>query len=307
MKAIQNLVMFMIVASGLLATVGLCAEENTIKKSVQKEVFSTNQLQRSDGVTTNSVSSTVIIPSKSDSKVVDVSVEQKGRPWYRDRLEIGLRVSFNEMDTKDKWDEGEQEGFLGTIAHFENKNKMQFSNIVLSYRVLDWLSVGATWDMIDEVAVTRTEDLHCDGEWKDSGPSLSLVFNYPKKLFGFLTPYAEIGTHFSNGTFEAYPWWHLGYASPSVYRELGSPSKGRGSYRRYICSEESETLTLLWGAGLKVHITDRFLLDFAYRHIDCDQTAHFYLERGGVLLKDNGLYDIPLSYAQFCAGIRYVF
>ena len=226
--------------------------------------------------------------------------------WIAGRLEIGWRVVRPEADTKHRWHDGEGYGFLGTMEYLDEADDYDFLNFVVSYKLTDWFALGATWDRISEVATTRSSDNHQDGEWKESGPSLSAVLTTPR-LFDFFSPYAEVGVHFPSGTFDAYPWWANGYPSPAYYASIGSPATLNGSYQRVITAQESDSMTLLWGVGLKFYLADHFAIDLAYRHIDCDIDAEYRLYAGGRMISDHGAYKIPLSYSQLCLGVRWAF
>lgn len=226
--------------------------------------------------------------------------------WFAKRLEIGWRVARPKADTKQRWHDAEHYGFLGTMEKFDEADEYDFLNFVISYKLCDWIAIGATWDSISEVATTRSSDNHEDGEWKEHGPSVSAILTTPR-IFNLLSPYAEFGLHFPTGTFDPYSWWSLGYPSPAYYSSIGSPATSNGTYRRVITAHESDSTTYLWGVGLKVYVTDNLALDVAYRHIDCDIDAEYRLYSRGRLLSDHGAYKIPLSYTQLCLGIRLAF
>ena len=230
--------------------------------------------------------------------------DQKG--WIHGRLEIGWRLAMPNLDDDYCWDESQETGFLGTMSWFEEKDDVELTNFILAYHFTDWFGVSASWDQIAATAYTHTIDHHIDGDWKEHGPTLTAVLATPK-LFGFLVPYGEFGVHFPTAKYEARPWWNLGYASQEIYDEFDHPKKARHGYRRIINATETDSTTFVWGVGLKCYLTDNLVIDVTYRHVDVDETAHFYLMSGSHLLTDNGYYDIPLSYSELCAGLRWAF
>ena len=226
--------------------------------------------------------------------------------WFARRLEVGWRIAWVKADTKHRWRDDEDYGFLGTMEYLNEDSRCDFSNPVVSYKIGDWFAIGATWDHISEVATTRSVDNHDDGEWTESGPSLSAILTTPR-LFNLLSPYAELGVHFPNASFDAYHWWTLGYPSPAHYASIGYPTKANDDYRRVITAHEEDSVTFLWGVGLKLYVTDNFALDLAYRHIDCDVHAEYRLYSRDHQAMYHGSYKIPLDYSQVCFGIRYAF
>ena len=226
--------------------------------------------------------------------------------WFSRRLEIGWRVALPKADTKSRWHDVENYGFLGSMERFDEADDYYFSNFVISYKLSDWFAIGATWDEIAEVAHTRSADHHKDGEWTEQGPSISAILTTPR-LYDFVSPYVEIGAHFPHASFDAYHWWAFGYPSPAEYAALGSPSRSNKGYRRVIDTKASDPVTLLWGAGIKFYVTENLALDLAYRHIDCDIDAHYHLNHKQRMFQDCGRYKIPLSYSQLCFGVRWAF
>ncbi len=230
--------------------------------------------------------------------------------WRARRVEIGWRIARVKADKKHRWHEAETEeeeyGFLGSMEYLDETDSYDYCNLVASYKIFDWFAIGATWDRISEVATTRSEDNHQDGEWSEKGPSLSAILTTPR-LFGIVSPYFELGLHFPSASFDPYSWWTLGYPSPAYYESIGSPSKSNNGYERIITAQEADSITTLWGIGLKVYVTENIALDLAYRHIDCDIDAHYRRYSNGHLLEDHGSYTIPLSYSQLCFGARWAF
>ena len=276
-----------------------------------------------EGVTNNVTEKVVIeeqAPAKATGEVVDQLADQAARDeeavsllekkdekgWITGRLEIGWRAAAVQVDDDYCWNEDTQSGFLGTMASFEENDDVQFSNFIIAYHLTDWLGVSATWDQVAVTARTHTEDNHVDGEWKEDGPTLTAVLTTPK-LLDCIVPYAEAGVHFPSASYEPNPWWSLGYPSQKVYDEFGAPKTARKKYRRLIDASEADSMTFVWGVGLKVYLTDYLVLDVAYRHIDVDETAHFYLQHDGRTTTDSGYFNIPLSYSELCAGIRLAF
>jgi hypothetical protein len=226
--------------------------------------------------------------------------------WIARRLEIGWRIARPKADTKHRWHDAENYGFLGTMEYLDEADEYDYCNFVVSYKLSDWFAIGASWDQIADVATPRSSNKHQDGEWKESGPSISAILTTPR-LFDFLSPYAELGAHFPSASFDAYPWWTLGYPSPEYHASIGSPSTSNGGYRRVIDAEAANSMTLLWGLGLKAYLTENLALDLAYRHIDCDIDANYRQMLKGRTLVDHGSYKIPLSYSQLCFGVRWAF
>lgn len=226
--------------------------------------------------------------------------------YIADRLEVGLRAAHVRLDKSRCWNDDSNSGFLGTISHLYETKNFRFSNVVLSYKLTDWFAIGATWDETAELAGTHLEDDHIDGEWRERGPTLSAVFIAPR-MANMFEVYAEVGAHFPDAEFDAYPWWTYGYSSYERYQHFGSRNKPFGGYSRHIEATQKDDVTLACGIGLKCYITRNLALDIAYRHIDCDVNAHFYLIKRGDLMTDRGQYVIPFSYSQLCAGLRWAF
>ncbi len=230
--------------------------------------------------------------------------------WLARRLEIGWRIARIKADKKHCWHEAktkeEEYGFLGSMEYLDETDSYDYCNLVASYKIFDWFAIGATWDRISEVATTRSDDKHQDGEWREKGPSISAILTTPR-LFGIASPYFELGFHFPNASFDPYSWWTLGYPSPAYYESIGSPSRSNNGYERIITAQEADAMTLLWGVGLKVYVTENIALDLAYRHIECDIDAQYRLYSNGRMFFDHGSYTIPLNYSQLCVGVRWAF
>ncbi len=226
------------------------------------------------------------------------------------RLELGWRIARTKADTKHCWHEAEVEedeyGFLGSMEYLNETDNYDHYNLVATYKIIDWFAIGVTYDRISEVATTRSEDSHQDGEWSEKGPSISAILTSPR-IFDIVSPYFELGFHFPSASFDPYPWWTLGYPSPAYYESIGSPTTSNKGYERIITAQEADSRTRLWGIGLKVYVFENLVLDIAYRHIDCDIDAHYVRTVYGKTLEDHGSYTIPLSYSQLCFGIRWAF
>jgi opacity protein-like surface antigen len=222
------------------------------------------------------------------------------------RLEIGWRAAIPRLDKDHRWNAQKGEGFLGTMADFDLIDHVYFTNFILQYNILSFLGLSLTWDQVGVVAVTQTDDRHKDGEWKEHGPTLTAVLSTPR-LFDHLQAYAEIGPHFSFATFDDYTWWGKGWASPADWAYWGSPSTSNKGYTRHIDAKADSPVTLAWGFGLKLFLTENFVVDAAYRHIDADIDAHFTTRIKGHLQHEQGRYTVPLSYSEFCVGLRWAF
>ncbi len=246
-------------------------------------------------------------PIQTDDDILGYKLEDPDDVgWLARRLEIGWRIARAKADEKHCWHEEEKYGFLGTMEYLDEADSYDYCNLVASYKLFDWFAIGATWDRISEVATTRSDDNHQDGEWSEKGPSISAILTTPR-LFGIASPYFELGFHFPSASFDPYSWWTLGYPSPAYYEAIGSPSKSNNGYERIITAQEADSMSLLWGIGLKVYVTENIALDLAYRHIDCDIDAQYRRYSNGQLLEDHGSYTIPLSYSQLCFGVRWAF
>ena len=222
------------------------------------------------------------------------------------RVEIGWRAAIPRLDEDHRWNARTGEGFLGTMADFDLVDHVYFTNFILQYNILPFLALSLAWDQVGAAATTHTEDHHKDGEWKEHGPTLTAVLSTPR-IFDILQAYAEIGPHFPTATFDAETWWANGWASNSDWREFGSPSAPRNDYTRHIDAKADSSVTLAWGLGLKLFLNENFAIDAAYRHIDADIDAHYTTRIKGRLHGDNGRYTVPLSYSEFCVGLRWAF
>ena len=246
------------------------------------------------------------LDSKAAEKSVRMLEDRDEKGWITGRLEIGWRAAFAKVDDDSCWHEDKEEGFLGTMSFFDEADDVQPYNLVVAYHFCDWFGISASWDQISVIARTHTADAHEDGEWKEKGPTLTAVLMTPR-IYDIFVPYAEAGVHFPSAKFDAYPWWALGYSSNQDYHDRGCPKILNGGYRRNIDASETDSTTFVWGVGLKIFLTDNLSIDVAYRHIDVDETAHFILKHAGRVTRDNGYYDIPLSYSELCAGLRWAF
>ena len=230
--------------------------------------------------------------------------------WIAGRLELGWRIARAKADKKHSWHEAQdgmdEYGFLGSMEYLNETENYHLFNLVASYKLCDWFAIGASWDRISEVATTRSEDNHQDGEWSEKGPSLSAILTTPR-ILDTVSPYLELGVHFPSASFDPYSWWTLGYPSPAYYESIGSPSTSNKGYERIITAKESDAMTFLWGVGLKVYVLENLALDIAYRHIDCDIDAHYRRTVKHRTIEDRGMFKIPLSYSQLCFGVRWAF
>ncbi len=224
------------------------------------------------------------------------------------RLEVGYRYVSRKLETTSKWNSEINEGFLGTMAYLEeNTEAGSANNIFVSYKLFRWLAVSGTYDEISAIAYTETEDHHPDGEWYDKGPSVTAVLISPK-IFNFISPYVEVGYHFSDSSFNAYPWWELGYTSPEVYNKLGNPSEYRKGKHRIIDAVAKNDKNLIWGVGAKVFLTDNLIFDIAYRRISNTIMADYsiVLDETNYILDRDG-YEVPFDYTQVTMGVHWLF
>lgn len=229
--------------------------------------------------------------------------------FIRDRLEIGLRWDFRSLDNPTKWDAEKNWGFVGTISELQEKDP-SFANIYIGYSISEWFGLGLTWDSLKATAHTGyTIDGHNDGDFVTEGPTLTAVFTVPGILDDKLVPYAEVGAYFVSAEFDAAYWWEYGYALPAAYQELGSPKdyKPRNGKHRIIDTKESTKLGFVYGIGVKYYFTNYLCLDLAYRHINAEASAHYYMQIGNKVVIDHEKQKIPMDHSVFSVGLRYAF
>lgn len=219
--------------------------------------------------------------------------------WLDGHLDLGLRFATVELDDPEKTD-----GFIGTITQLDVEQESFPYHAVALLRFNRWLGFSLAWDQMQAEAITDTDDHHHDGVFESKGPVCSLVAEYEFPYH--IQPYLEAGVYFGEASFEAEPWWGLGYATSDDWELLGRQSTLRNGKRRVIDTTSSGP-GFEYGGGVLVRFSDAWAIDLAFRHLDAEADAHFYIKQGSRIISDHETITLPLSYTVLSAGLRYLF
>ena len=213
--------------------------------------------------------------------------------WIRDRLTVGLAVSWNKLTDADRpRDLTRTKTFLGFINRLELENEIGWTPVV-SWLASDYVRLGLSWQRVE----ARTwnfprppyTESHTDGIASSSGPAFSVEGCYPTED-GVWRPHAGVEIGFFRGGFDAdNGWWRYGYPSKAEWEASGrskSPSDGRNY--RYIDVDDAIGWSLSAGIACRPH--PRLELDLSIRQTWLEPDCEFGYEnaRNGRRAKERG-------------------
>ena len=174
--------------------------------------------------------------------------------WIRDRLALGLSLSFAKLTDGDRpSDLSRRRTFLGYINELNLEDDFAWEPM-LTWLASDFVRLGLTWQS------TEARTMNCninaemgrsmsDGVVSSAGPVLLVEGAYPLKG-GEWRPHAGMGLGWYRGDFDEDAWWGLGYAGPKSWKAAGKPgNRTADGRRRYIDVDDEIGLSLVLGVA----------------------------------------------------------
>lgn len=201
--------------------------------------------------------------------------------WIRDRLSVGLEVSFRRFSDDDRPRDMERtKTFLGYINRLDLENDVGWTPAV-SWLASDYVRLGLSWQSVE----ARTwnfprpgyEKEHSDGVASASGFVFSVEGSYPTEG-GAWRPHAGLGIGLFKGSFDDdTAWWRYGYKTEADWIAAGKPSRPpSGKDRRYIDVDDAVGFAL--SAGVAWRPSPRVELDLSIRHTWLEPDCEFGYE-----------------------------
>lgn len=218
------------------------------------------------------------VPTESPAPAVPLRSESFYDTWIKDRLSIGLGISYSTLtDAKRPQDVENHRTFVGYVWKLEDTEQV---GVVpeLRYRASDYVRVVLSLDRVVGRTRNYNQRKHSDGDINVWGPQLLVEGLYP--LRGdtvFLHAGAGLAYEFTD--FNEDKWWKLGYSSADSWRYYGATNKARQGYYREIHVDDGFGLTL--AAGVSWRPDPRFELDLSLRHTWFEPDCQFGYNYGG--------------------------
>lgn len=201
--------------------------------------------------------------------------------WIRDRLSVGLSVSFGKLTDDDRPRDYEQKRtFLGYINRLDLEDEFGWSPAV-SWLASDYVRLGLSWQSVE----ARTWNFprpgydkpHSDGIASASGFVFSVEGSYPSEG-GVWRPHAGLGLGLFKGDFDAdVTWWNYGWKTEGDWIAAGRPrSPAPGKPYRYIDVDDAVGVVL--SAGVAWRPRPRFELDLSLRRTWLEPDCEFGYE-----------------------------
>jgi len=229
----------------------------------------------------------------------------RAEDFFRRHIEQKLEVGISIGDVRFRHgsrpaDESRERTFLGYI-NLLNPVPSYVPRFFIGYHISDYFMLECTHD---EVAV-RTVNFNnrlSDGIVRMSGPVLSVIFKFP--VHASVVPYLGLGLAPWKARFDHDAWWTLGWQSPELYAEAGSPPVTQDARRRIIAVDDDTAFTIL--GGLKFKLDRHLTLDARVRWHALSSKAVFYQVQDGVrVMSDTGSFDF--EYIAYSLGVSFLF
>ena len=227
--------------------------------------------------------------------------------WIRDRLAIGLSLSYFRLTDADRpRDLNRQKTFLGYINHLDEENPIEWAP-TLNWTISDYIRLGLTYHSIEAETMNFAHSLHdvprSDGTVSSAGLLFSIEGTYPL-ADGRWRPHLGVGGGMYRGDFSEDTWWGLGYPTPEDWQALGRPSKTALGKRRYIEVDDAVGVSLILGVAwrpirefeLDLSLRRTFLepdCEFGYKH---DASGRKEPEQSGEFTLDSISVVVTASY-----------
>ena len=225
--------------------------------------------------------------------------------WIKDRLSIGLGVSFSTLtDSKRPKDVENGRTFVGFVWKLEDTDQV---GIVpeLRYWASDYVRLVLSMDRVVGRTRNYNQMKHSDGEINVWGPQFLVEGLYPL-CDNTVFLHAGAGVVYEFSDFTEDKWWKLGYASRDSWVYYGGTDKARQGYYREIHVDDGFGWILSAGCSWRPH--PRFELDLSLRHTwfnpDC-QFGYNYGKRKGFEKHQDG--DFDLDHLSVALTASYVF
>ncbi len=214
---------------------------------------------------------------------IPVDVEE-GDEWWRNRVEIGTRITSFELTDKQSPPDN---NFLGSINTLKEDQDYTPTKLYANVWVLEWLGVGLSYEKMG--AETWTEEpgyeSYTDGTFELDGPILSLLAAWPNSTR--FTPFVEVGQWMMSGSFKANSDWGNAHGIDG-YQDL-EVAKEKGGF--------------VFGGGCAIQLTRHLEMDVLYRQITASvEVDHVLL--GTVRASGR---EFPLDSSWLGLGIKYRF
>lgn len=236
---------------------------------------------------------------------VPLRTESFGDIWFKDRLTIGLGVSWSVLtDAERPKDADRRKTFVGYVWKLEDEDQVGVLP-ELRYWAAPNLRIALSMDRVS--GRTRNFNLakHSDGVVELMGPQLLVEGLYPMCGDTVLL-HAGAGVVYDFADFKEVAWWHLGYSSEAAWNEYGRTGKTRQNYFREIRVDDAFGWTLAAGASWRP--SPHFELDLSVRHTWIDPDCQFgynYGARKGFERHSDG--DFTLDHLSVALTGSYVF
>lgn len=205
---------------------------------------------------------------------------EEGDEWWRNRVEIGTRITTYTLTDKSRPDNNH---YLGSINRLKEDQDYTPTKVFANVWPLKWVGAGISYEKISAVTWTEEpgETSYSDGTFVAKGPILSLLAAYPNGTR--FTPFAEAGMMLISGSFDANPAW------------------SQGDYQDMKVTGTKDGTVL--GLGCAIQLGKRVEMDLIYRQIKAALVVDHVLN-GSVRASDR---EFPLDSTWMGAGIKYRF
>ena len=225
------------------------------------------------------------------------ATEQPAEKHWSDRLELGTRVTYFMLQ------DDSSDSFLGSINQLDEKQDYIPYKVFADWMITPAIGVELTWDDIKANAQTDASDEHVDGDFKLTGPVVTVFGRYANQTI--FTPFAGAGLSYMFGEFEEAKWWAMGYAHESDWAALGYPDEVRHGISRDIDPDDSIGFVLTGGSDIR--ITDRLSANLYARYEYIEADTDFVEKRGEVDVVNHDSQTIPFSNFAVGLGVKYSF
>lgn len=217
-------------------------------------------------------------PAESPAPAVPLRAESFYDVWLKDRLTIGLGLSFSTLtDAKRPKDVENHRTFVGFIWKLEDDDQI---GVVpeIRYWAADYLRLVLSLDRVSGRTRNYNQQKHSDGTASLWGPQLLVEGLYPL-CDNTVFLHAGAGIAYDFADFTEVSWWKLGYSSAENWEYYGRTKKARQSRYREIRVDDAFGWTIAAGVSWRPH--PDFELDLSLRHTWIEPDCRFGYNYGG--------------------------
>lgn len=212
---------------------------------------------------------------------------------------VGTRIThFEPRETS----RNGNDSFLGSIDEFDPEQDYAPVKIFAQWNFGKYVFVEATWDHIEDEALSDHGSGDSDGDIWMSGPVLTLnarLLNESR-----FTPYAGVGLAIWDAGFDHADWHHYGFDSIADWKAVGEPQQPRNGKSRDIDLENA--VGFVAAVGLDIELTAHWHLDLLCRYVDIETDYQFTVQFGEKV-ENRVKGTFPMEHFAAGAGIAYVF